>query len=99
MGILFGNRALFVAEEKTTLQYVCNDLLLCLCSCSFWIRLFTKKTDLSGADVRFAGLTPAQYGSLIFLSCGIVLYLRRHKEGRYFEEGEALYRMSQRPSR
>ena len=47
---------------------------------------FLRNTDLSGADVRFLGLTPAQYGSLLFFSCGIALYLRRHKEGCYFED-------------
>ena len=27
---------------------------------------FLRNTDLSGADVRFFGLTPAQYGSIVF---------------------------------
>lgn len=49
---------------------------------------FLRNTDLSGADVRFLGLTPAQYGSIIFFVCGVVLFLRRHRESRYFESSE-----------
>ena len=50
---------------------------------------FLRSTDLKGSDIRFGGLTPAQYGSIIFLLCGVVLFLRRHREARYFEESPA----------
>ena len=49
---------------------------------------FLRNTDLQGADVRFMGLTPAQYGSIIFLCCGLVLFSQRHKRGRYFEQNQ-----------
>ena len=47
---------------------------------------FLRNTDLRGADVRFLGLTPAQYGSLLFLMCGVVLFVRRNKQECYFEQ-------------
>jgi phosphatidylglycerol:prolipoprotein diacylglycerol transferase len=47
---------------------------------------FLRNTDLKGADVRLMGLTPAQYGSLLFLLAGIVLFSQRHKRGRYFSD-------------
>lgn len=47
---------------------------------------FLRNSDLKNADVRWLGLTPAQYGSLLFLLCGLVLYSQRHKRGLYFED-------------
>lgn len=35
---------------------------------------FLRATDLVVADVRYFGLTPAQYGSLLFLSAGVYLF-------------------------
>ena len=40
---------------------------------------FLRATDLSGSDARYAGLTPAQYGSIILvLLGGWILWLRPH---------------------
>jgi len=44
---------------------------------------FFRSTDLPNSDVRYSGLTPAQYGSLILLCAGTVLLLRLKKEERY----------------
>jgi len=42
---------------------------------------FLRNTDLSGADVRWLGLTPAQYGSLAMFIAGLVMlvWLRNEK--------------------
>ena len=50
---------------------------------------FLRNTDLSNSDVRLLGLTPAQYGSMLFLTCGLVLFSQRKKRGVYFEEKSA----------
>lgn len=47
---------------------------------------FLRNTDLSNADVRLMGLTPAQYGSMLFFLCGVVLFSQRKKRGVYFTE-------------
>ena len=44
---------------------------------------FLRSTDLQNNDIRYAGLTPAQYGSIILLIAGTVLFLRRKKEDTY----------------
>lgn len=43
---------------------------------------FLRNTDLQGADARYFGLTPAQYGSiLMFLGgLGVILYLQRNAD-------------------
>ena len=43
---------------------------------------FLRNTDLPNADVRWAGLTPAQYGSLTMFTAGLILWiwLQRHPE-------------------
>jgi len=43
---------------------------------------FLRNTDLSNADVRWFGLTPAQYGSLITFTAGlcVLIYLLRKKK-------------------
>jgi phosphatidylglycerol:prolipoprotein diacylglycerol transferase len=50
---------------------------------------FLRNTDLSNSDVRLLGLTPAQYGSMLFLTCGLVLFSQRKKRGVYFAEKSA----------
>lgn len=49
---------------------------------------FLRNSDLPNADVRWYGLTPAQYGSLIMFSAGILLliWLVRHPEPPAFED-------------
>lgn len=42
---------------------------------------FLRNTDLSGADARYAGLTPAQYGALVMLIAGIALLATRDYKG------------------
>ncbi|MFT4977123.1 MAG: phosphatidylglycerol:prolipoprotein diacylglycerol transferase [Myxococcota bacterium] len=40
---------------------------------------FLRNTDLSGADTRYAGLTPAQYGMLVMFTAGVsmIFWLQR----------------------
>ncbi len=42
---------------------------------------FLRNTDLDGADVRWSGLTPAQYGSILMFVGGVlvIVYLRRRE--------------------
>lgn len=42
-----------------------------------------RSTDLPGSDVRYSGLTPAQYGSIILFTAGVVLWLRLKNEEPY----------------
>lgn len=73
--------------RKKTVPYSTFAMIFCFGYAPVRFGLdFLRNTDLNGSDVRFAGLTPAQYGSMLFLLCGIVLYMRRHKEGRYFTQ-------------
>lgn len=46
---------------------------------------FGRAIDIASADVRFAGLTPAQYGSILLILGGVFLWyilLWRHQSGR-----------------
>lgn len=40
---------------------------------------FWRAWDLPGSDIRYFGLTPAQYGSLLFVVAGTALYIRYRK--------------------
>lgn len=42
---------------------------------------FLRNTDLSVADARYLGLTPAQYGSLLLLGIGIAILATRDRQG------------------
>ena len=44
---------------------------------------FLRNTDLQNADIRWAGYTPAQYGSIVLFLSGIVLFLRRKQKDTY----------------
>ena len=44
---------------------------------------FFRNTDLKNADIRWAGLTPAQYGSILLFVCGWVLFFRLHTKEIY----------------
>lgn len=43
---------------------------------------FLRSTDLAGSDMRYAGLTPAQYGSLLLFAFGIYGVVRSRKAAR-----------------
>ena len=45
--------------------------------------IFLRSTDLQSNDIRYSGLTPTQYGSIILLIAGTILFLRRKKEDTY----------------
>lgn len=42
---------------------------------------FLRNTDFKNADVRWAGLTPAQYGMILLFACGLTLLLRLRSAG------------------
>ena len=44
---------------------------------------FLRNTDLKNADIRWAGFTPAQYGSVLLFCSGIILLIRLKTKGRY----------------
>lgn len=44
---------------------------------------FLRNTDMKNADIRWAGLTPAQYGSILLFVSGIVLWTRLGNKERY----------------
>ena len=44
---------------------------------------FLRNTDMKNADIRWAGLTPAQYGSILLFVSGIVLWTRLGNKDRY----------------
>jgi len=50
---------------------------------------FLRQTDLSGADVRYHGLTVAQYGSIVLAGIGISLIIRIRRRGSPVLTGRA----------
>ena len=44
---------------------------------------FLRNADLKNADIRWAGLTPAQYGSILLFVSGLVLWARLKNKQRY----------------
>lgn len=50
---------------------------------------FLRQTDLSGADVRYHGLTVAQYGSIVLGGIGISLIIRIRRRGSPVLTGRA----------
>jgi phosphatidylglycerol:prolipoprotein diacylglycerol transferase len=47
-----------------------------------------RATDISGADVRFLGLTPAQYSSIALFLAGLYLYNRIYNKGKPVHKNE-----------
>ena len=75
---------LFWSIRNRPLRHSSFAMLFCLLYSPVRFSLdFLRNTDLQGADVRLAGLTPAQYGSILLLIAGVALYLRRNKEQQY----------------
>src|SRR5262249_13518291 len=50
---------------------------------------FLRQTDLSGADVRYHGLTVAQYGSIVLAGIGLSLIIRIRRRGSPVLTGRA----------
>lgn len=44
---------------------------------------FLRNTDMKNADIRWAGLTPAQYGSMLLFVSGTVLFFRLKNKDQY----------------
>ena len=81
---LAGMSAVFWALRKKNLRHSSFAILFCFLYAPVRFGLdFLRSTDLSNSDVRYSGLTPAQYGSIILLCAGSVLLLRVKKEKRY----------------
>ena len=81
---LAGMSAVFWALRSKNLRHSSFAILFCFLYAPVRFVLdFFRSTDLPNSDVRYSGLTPAQYGSMILLSAGIVLLLRLKKEERY----------------
>lgn len=47
---------------------------------------FLRAQDIAGADIRYFGLTPAQYGSLIFAAAGLYWWLKRNTDSHSSHE-------------
>ena len=53
---------------------------------------FLRAVDVSGADPRYFGLTPAQYGAVLLLLCGLVLAWRASGSGTHVDGKPLLWR-------
>ncbi len=76
MTILF----LLLSRKKRALGTYVALLTLCYAPVRFALD-FLRATDLPGADPRYAGLTPAQYGSIVCFGAGValVVWTLRHR--------------------
>ena len=75
---------LFWALRKKPLHHSSFAALFCLLYAPARFSLdFLRNTDLKNADIRWAGYTPAQYGSVLLFVCGIILFVRRKQKDTY----------------
>ncbi len=83
MGLLEAIGAAFIAllvyrlARRPQLRGVITAVVVASYGALRFVLDFFRATDLATADVRYGGLTPAQYGSLILLVIGVVLWVRR----------------------
>ncbi|MBI5729266.1 MAG: prolipoprotein diacylglyceryl transferase [Candidatus Magasanikbacteria bacterium] len=78
--LLFGLYFLFL---RKTPKIIFLPLTMFLYGAARFIFDFGRATDIAGADARYAGLTPAQYGSLLLIIGALCLFLTsRQREGR-----------------
>ena len=70
--------------RKKKLHYSSFAMLFCFLYAPARFCLdFLRNSDLPNSDIRWAGLTPAQYGSIFLFVCGCVLFMRLKKKGQY----------------
>jgi phosphatidylglycerol:prolipoprotein diacylglycerol transferase len=77
--------AIFAPMRKAGIRGIFLPTFMCAYGAVRFVMDFFRAYDLPGADARYVGLTPAQYGSLLLIAGGAFLFAAWHRTKPYVQ--------------